>query len=372
VTDQTVGFFDLSTVLSAARPQLDAAWGRVLAHGQFVGGPEIAEFETAFAEFCSAPACVGVGNGTDAIELALLGLGVAPGTEVIVPTNTFVATPAAVSNIGAIPRFVDVDEATLLLTPEIAEAAITERTSAIIAVHLFGQPCDMSGLSDVARDHGLILMEDAAQAHGAEFDGQRIGTHSAAATFSFYPGKNLGALGDGGAVVTKDPVLADRVRSLSAHGASEDDRHTHVAIGRNSRLDTLQAALLQVRLGTLETENAHRRLVRTWYEELLPSTAPLVTQAPGRLSAHHQIVAQVEDRGALKQRLQDRGVSTGIHYPTPCHLQPSFAHLPPAELPVAERAASRILSLPLWSHIERSQVEYVCEQIRSLAPAGVG
>ncbi len=366
MNDRNVGFFDLEFALAGSRERLDAAWRRVMEHRQFVGGPEVEEFENAFSKFCDAPHCVGVGNGTDAIELTLLALGIEAGSEVIIPANTFVATAAAVSNIGAVPRFVDVDPDTLLLTAQGAQAAINSRTSAIIAVHLFGQPCEIDELAAVAASAGVVLIEDAAQAHGAEYKGQRIGSRSAAATFSFYPGKNLGALGDGGAVVTTDPALAERIRSLSAHGRSPEDRYEHLSIGRNSRLDTLQAAMLLVRLDSLDDENRRRRQAFAWYQEMLPATARLVTQRPNALSAHHLIVARVDDRAALRAALAQRGVGTGIHYPVPCHLQPAFAALPAVQLPAAELAASQIMSLPLWSHIERDDVEYVCDQIRQL------
>ncbi len=365
---RSVGFLDLEPSLTMVRQQLDDAWEQVLEHRQFVGGPEVTEFEKAFARFCGATHCVGVANGTDAIELVLVAMGIERGSEVIIPTNTFVATAEAVTNVGAIPRFVDVDEQTLLLTPEIVREAVTARTSAVIAVHLFGQPCDMAGIAEVASTAGIAVLEDAAQAHGAQYMGRRIGTHSVAATFSFYPGKNLGAFGDGGAVVTTDPLLADRIRSLGFHGRSADDRFAHAVVGRNSRLDTLQAAVLRVRLGQPEHENAHRREARGWYEELLPAAVQLVTQAPDRISANHLVVVQTDNRDRLRQDLERRGVATGIHYPVPCHLQPAFTGLPSRRLPVAEVAAGRILSLPVWGQIERQDVEYVCEQIDLLSP----
>ncbi len=354
---------DLAPALAQARPKFDAAWDTVLSHGQFVGGPEVDAFESAFAQFCGAERCVGVGNGTDAIELVLAGLGIGPGSEVIVPANTFIATAAAVHRVGAVPRFVDVDKETLLLSAEAARDAIGPRTAAIIAVHLFGQPCELDELSAVADAHSLVLIEDAAQAHDATYKGTRIGGHSAAATFSFYPGKNLGAFGDGGAVVTNDAALADRIASLSAHGRSPEDRYMHMNVGRNSRLDTLNSAMLSVRLGGLPHETARRREVRGWYEEMMPDGADLVSQRVDCESAYHLLVAQVQNRDDVRAELDLRGVGTGVHYPIPCHLQPAFEHLAPGQLPVVEAAADRIVSLPMGSHLDRSDVEYVCEQL---------
>ncbi len=360
---RTVPFLDLGPGRDAIRAELDGAWSAVVDHGAFVGGPEVAEFESRFAQLCGTRRCVGVANGTDALELTLRALGIGRGAEVIVPTNTFVATAEAVANIGAVPRFVDVDPETLLVGVDDVRAALGPRTEAIIAVHLYGQPCDLDELGVLASAHGLAFVQDAAQAHGATYRGAPVGSHGHAATFSFYPGKNLGAFGDGGAVVTEDDALADAIAQLAAHGRDADDRQVHQVVGRNSRLDTLQAAVLSARLDRLEDENAHRRRVRAWYDLHLPASIRPITQVDDRLSSHHLMVVEVSDREATMHQLTAAGVGTGIHYRVPCHLQPAFADPDAPGLPVAEAAATRILSLPMGPHLEESDVVYVCEQL---------
>jgi len=362
-----VPFFDLGASVEPVKDALDQAWDAVYTNGAFVGGPAVTTFETAFAAYCETKHCIGVANGTDALELVLRASGVGPGDEVIVPANTFFATAEAVSNVGATPIFADVDPATLLMRPVDVEPMLTARTSAVIPVHLYGQPCDMPGFARLAARAQIAVIEDAAQAHGARCDGQAPGAQSTAATFSFYPGKNLGALGDGGAVVTNDDELADTIRSLSAHGRSISDRYVHDRIGRNSRLDTLQAAFLTVRLEQLESENEHRRLVRDRYERWLPPWVQLVKQEPGRISSHHLIVAEVNEREEFRRELESNGVSTGLHYPVPCHLQQAYVgDRRPMTRPVAETAAGRIVSLPVWGQIPEEDVAYVCEQIDAI------
>lgn len=367
LTTHTVPFLDLTASIQPATPELRAAWDAVTGHGKYVGGPEVATFEAEFARFCGAAECVGVANGTDALELVLRALGVGTGDDVIVPGNTFFATAEAVSNVGAHPVFADVDPQTLLMGPEHVMSAITPATAAVVAVHLYGQPCDMVGLAAVAADAGLMLIEDAAQAHGAGYDSSGPAQHAVAATYSFYPGKNLGAFGDGGAVVTNDPLLARSVRQIGAHGRSAENRYLHDVVGRNSRLDTLQAAVLSVRLKRLAGENAHRARVHDWYREQLPSSVQLVEQAPGRTSSFHLLVAQAADRDDLREQLSAVGVQTGLHYPTPCHLQAAYRHTSPTPvLPVVESSAARIVSLPMWGHMPEADVAYVCEQIHRL------
>jgi dTDP-4-amino-4,6-dideoxygalactose transaminase len=355
-----VPFLDLHDVHDRIRPELDAAWSAVLEHGRYVGGPEVAEFEREFADFVGAAACVGVANGTDALELILRALGTGRGDEVIVPTNTFAATAEAVRAVGAMPRFVDVRPADLLVDPTAVEAAIGPRTVAVIAVHLFGQVADMPALDAIARRHGLALLEDAAQAHGAGSGGRRAGAFGHAAAFSFYPGKNLGALGDGGAVTSTDPDLVERVRCLADHGRDPRDRHLHRVCGRNSRLDTLQAAVLRVRLRRLDAENAARRQVLADYRERLPEGCRLLTVDPRGEPVHHLAVVEVENRAAVTDTLTAAGIGWGIHYPVPCHRQPAFAgDRPPPSLPVADAAAERILSLPCSPGTTSAQVDRV-------------
>lgn len=359
-----VPFLDLKGVNNRFRGALDRAWAQVLEHGAFVGGPEVARFEAEFAAFCGANACVGVANGTDAIELILAGLGIGRGDEVILPANTFVATAEAISAVGARPRFVDVDPATLLIDPAAVRAAIGPDTAAIVAVHLFGQLADVAALYAIALGHGLALIEDAAQAHGATEHGLRVGTMGHAAAFSFYPGKNLGALGDGGAVVTDDPALAERVRTLGEHGRSRRDRSRHERIGRNSRLDTLQAALLSVKLARLAEDNRARAAAMQAYRVMLPPGCTPLAVRDGAEPVYHLAVVQVEDRSRVTNYLTQRQIGWGVHYPVPCHLQPAFLHADP--LPVAERAATRILSLPMSPTIEVDQIETVCSALREV------
>lgn len=363
-----VPFLDLHGVHAALRDPLNQAWSAVLGHGRFINGPEVAAFEGAFAEFCEAEHCVGVANGTDALELILAGLGIGPGDEVLVPTNTFVATAEAVVTVGATPRFVDVLPDTLLIDPDAAAAAIGPRTAAIMAVHLFGQMTDMPALSALASKHGLALIEDAAQAHGARFAGRRAGGGGVAAGFSFYPGKNLGALGDGGAVVSNDAALVGRIRQLADHGRSQTDRYGHEVVGRNSRLDTLQAAALHVKLPVLDEANRARAAAVAQYRKSLPAWCVPVGVHPHAEPVYHLAVVQVPDRAATSRALDAAGIGWGIHYPVPCHLQPAFARYALEPLPVAEAAADRILSLPLSPTLTNEQVERVSRVLDSAGP----
>lgn len=360
-TEITVPFVDLAALHDELRGPLDRAWNSVLDHGGFVGGPEVGRFESAFAGYCGVGHCAGVGNGTDALELALVGLGIGPGHEVLVPTNTFVATAEAVCAVGATPRFVDVLPDTLLMDPDAAAAAIGPDTAAILVVHLFGQMADVVALSELAERHGLLLIEDAAQAHGAEFAGRRAGSWGAAGTFSFYPGKNLGALGDGGAVVSDDAELIARIRRLANHGRSATDRHAHDVVGRNSRLDTLQAAVLLAKLPGLDEANRARTAMMERYRAGLPDWCVPVAQRPEARSVHHLAVVQVPDRNLVTKALDAAGIGWGIHYPVPCHLQPAFAAHARGSLPVAEAAATAILSLPMFPTLGPGAADRVCE-----------
>jgi dTDP-4-amino-4,6-dideoxygalactose transaminase len=355
-----VPFVDLGSINGVLQSDLDLAWKTVLHHGQFVGGPEVEQFESSFADYCETAACVGVANGTDALELILAGLGIGPGDEVIVPANTFVATVEAVCTVGARPRFVDVLPDTLLIDPAAVAAAVCPATAAVIAVHLFGQMVDLDALLPVARRYGLVVIEDAAQAHGARLRGRRAGSVGAAAAFSFYPGKNLGALGDGGAVVTRDAELAARIRQCANHGRHATDRHSHVQRGCNSRLDTLQAAVLSVKLNHLDTANLARRRAMDRYRRQLPPSCRPVSTHPDAESVHHLAVIRVEDRAAVTAQLERHHIGWGIHYPVPCHRQPAYREFDES-LPVVEQAAEEILSLPMSSAITDEQVDRVCE-----------
>ncbi len=367
-----IPFLDLQGVTNGLREEFDLAWKTVLDHGRFIGGPEVELFERDFATYCGTTACIGVANGTDALELILSGLRIGRGDEVIVPANTFIATAEAVCATGARPRFVDVCPDTLLIDPDAAKAAINGSTAAIIPVHLYGQMVDPEPLSAIAAAHGLALVEDAAQAPGARHRGTTAGSVGVAAGFSFYPGKNLGALGDGGAVVTSDLALADRIRSLANHGRSESDRHLHDLAGRNSRLDTLQAALLSAKLVGLDACNAQRAAAMAAYREMLPQGCTPVSVQPGADPVYHLAVIQVDDRRQVSDALTAAGIGWGVHYPIPCHQQPAMATLhessPVAQsftvaqnFPVAERAAGRILSLPMSPTLTIEQVTRVCD-----------
>jgi dTDP-4-amino-4,6-dideoxygalactose transaminase len=362
-TGRSLPFVDLRPIRDEIGDDALARIAEVVQRGDFVGGSATAEFETAWADYCGRDHAVGVGNGTDALELALRALGIGAGDEVIVPANTFIATPAAVVAAGAIPRFVDVDPATLLVTADLVADAISGRTAAVIPVHLYGQVPDMDAIGEVARRAGLAVVEDAAQAHGATWRGRRAGSFGIAACFSFYPGKNLGAFGDGGAVVTDDAVLAERIRSLGNHGRAAHSKHVHELVGVNSRLDTLQAAVLLAKLPHLDAWNARRRRAARGYRERLSGVASIrgVEVASDAESVHHLQVIRVPQRDDLAARLAERGIATGIHYPLPCHRQPAF----PTEvtLPVSEAAAGEILSLPMYPHLTDAQIDQVTTAI---------
>jgi len=358
-----VAYYDLTSTHSELGPELLDAMSDVIAGNAYIGGPWVERFEQDWADYCGAALAVGAGNGTDALSLCLQAAGIGPGDEVVVPANTFVATPMAVVDVGATPIFVDVDPETLLLTGDILRSALTERTAAVIPVHLYGQMVDMDGILEVARPAGLFVLEDAAQAHGATWRGRRAGTHGDAAGFSFYPGKNLGAL-DGGAVVTDDPDLARRIRLAASHGRSRDNRFRHLVQGRNSRLDGLQAAVLCTKLSRLDRWNEARRIVHQRYERALDGAAVgLVRVHPDARSAHHVEAVLVADRDGVARRLAEAGIETNQHYPVPCHRQEAFTQVPCDPLPVVESAARRELSLPMGPYLSLDEVDYVCDQL---------
>jgi dTDP-4-amino-4,6-dideoxygalactose transaminase len=358
-----VPFIDLRAADRNLGGELQEAWQDVTGTSAFIGGPHVDAFEEAFARYCASAHCVGVGNGTDALELALACLGIGPGDEVIVPANTFVATASAVVSVGATPVFVDVDPSTLLVTAESVRAAVTGSTAAVIVVHLYGQVPDMDAIGEVAAATGIAVVEDAAQAHGAAWDGRRAGSFGHAATFSFYPAKNLGAFGDGGAVVTSDGALAAAIRSRANHGRSRS-RHHHRIAGRNSRLDGLQAAVLGIKLRHLDDWNAARRRAHEHYTSLLlGSSVRQVSIDPRATPVHHLEVVEVDDRRHVVDELTRLGVGWGLHYPVPCHRQPAFARYADGSLVVAEAAAERIVSLPMFPTITAEEVERVCDAV---------
>jgi len=363
-TPEPVPFLDLAGVNGVLRGDFERAYAEVLEHGRFINGPEVGRFEAEYADYCQARACVGVGNGTDALELILAGLDIGPGDEVIVPANTFIATVEAVLYVGARPRFVDVLPDTLLIDPDAAEAAVNKNTAAIIGVHLFGQMVDVERVLEVTRKHGLAFIEDAAQAHGARFAGQRAGGVGVAAGFSFYPGKNLGALGDAGAVVTQDTALADKIRRIADHGRSAESRFSHDLVGRNSRLDSVQAGALSLKLRGLDEGNKGR--VRAWeqYVNELPAAVVPVGRHAKAEAVYHVAVVQVDDRDRVCKALDEARIGWGLHYPTPCHLDAAYLEFGES-LPVVERAADRILSLPMSPTLSEQQVARVCDVLRS-------
>lgn len=360
-----VPFTDLAAMTRDVRTDVEQAWARLLSSSTFVGGQAIEDFEHAWASYCGVTDAVGVGSGTDALQLTLMALGIGSGDDVIVPANTFIASAEAVVLAGATPVFADVSPETLLLTPAQLEAAITPRTAAVIVVHLYGQMPDMNDLSHIADRAGIVLIEDAAQAHGASWCGQGAGSIGRAGCFSFYPAKNLGAFGDAGAVVTSDAELAARVRSLRDHGRSRRSRHEHELIGANSRLDALQAVVLNAKLPWLDTWTEARRSIAARYRTAFGGgAARLVAEQPGSQGAYHLAVALVQDRTSVRRRLAEAGIETQIHYPIPCHRQVPYQRFATRPLPAAEESAGQIVSLPMFPHMIGSQVARVCDAIR--------
>lgn len=361
-----IDFLNLRRLNAAHEPALGEAIARVLASGRYILGEEGEAFEQEFAAYCGVRHCVGVANGLDALQLILRASDIGPGDEVIVPSHTFIATWLAVGLAGARPVPVEVDEATANLDPARIEAAITPRTRAIVAVHLYGQPADMDGIAAVARRHGLRLFEDAAQAHGARHRGRRAGSLGDAAGFSFYPGKNLGALGDAGAVTTDDEALAMRLRRLRNYGSSVKYRHEE--LGLNSRLDELQAAVLRVKLATLDRDNAARAaLAAVYLRELATAGVVLPRVIDGVEPVWHLMVVRHPQRDALRAGLAAAGIETGVHYPIACHQQGACAGTAWPPLPVAERLARTVLSLPIAPDLGADAVGRVAEAVRRLA-----
>ncbi len=361
-----VPFGDLARVYRRHQAEIDAAVGEVLAGGWYILGSAGEAFETAFAEYCGADFAIGVGNGTDAIELALHGLGVGPGDEVITSPLSAAFTALAISRIGATPVFADIEPGSCNIDPEAVAAAITARTRAILPVHLYGQPADMDAILAIGRAHRIPVVEDAAQAHGARWRGRPVGSLAAAAAFSFYPSKNLGAFGDGGAVTTSDPALAERLRMLRNGGQSA--RYAHELVGVNSRLDEVQAAILSVRLVHLEADNQRRREIAARYDAALAgkSEARPVDRIEGAEPVYHLYVVRAADRDALAERLAAQGIGSGLHYPTPIPEQPAYAHLDAPPCPEASRAAGEVLSLPIQPELSEAEVARVVEVIGAL------
>jgi dTDP-4-amino-4,6-dideoxygalactose transaminase len=361
-----VKFLDLAASYEELRPAIDAAIARSLESGWYIGGPEVEAFEKSFANYCGAEQCVGVGNGLDALHLALRAMNVGPGDEVIVSSNTYIATWLAVTMVGAVPIAVEPDPATSNIDPLRAKAAITRRTRVILPTHLYGQSADLDPMLDLCRAHGLKLLEDAAQAHGARYKGRKIGSHGDAIAWSFYPGKNLGALGDGGAVTTNDPELARRVRMLGNYGSSV--KYVNEIKGLNSRLDPLQAAALGVKLDRLDAWNERRKEIAARYDTGLAETPLVLPFVPSWADpAWHLYVVRAPDRHSLVEKLAAAGIQTLIHYPIPPHRQAAYADLSIAKgsLPIAEQLAAEVLSLPIGPHMSDSDVEAVIAAVKA-------
>ncbi len=361
----TVPFLDLRLAYVELREELDAAYQRVMCRGQYILGDECSAFEEEFARYCGARDCVGVGNGLEALQLALTACGVEAGDEVVVPSNTYIATWLAVSALGAVPIPVEPDERTWNLDPARLAESITSRTRAVIAVHLYGRPADMTPIRAIAADFGLRVIEDAAQAHGGCYGNERVGALSDAAAFSFYPSKNLGAAGDGGAVVTNDGEIAERVRTLRNYGSRI--KYDHEVKGGNSRLDELQAAFLRVKLRRLDDWNSRRRKLAARYLDALRGTPGIMLPAAEAYSGHvwHMFVISSKQRQALQHHLRSRGIETMIHYPVPPHLQGAYRELElsSGSLPIAEKLAAELLSLPIGPHLPQQDADLVSEAI---------
>ncbi len=365
----TVLFLDLKAAYLELQPEIDAAVARVLSSGCYILGPEVDAFEADYATYCGAAHCVSVANGLDALHLALRAMDVGPGDEVIVPSNTYIATWLAVSQCGATPVPVEPDERTFNIDTARIAAAITPRTKVILPVHLYGQPANMDEILAVARKHGLKVLEDGAQAHGARYKGQRLGAHGDAVAWSFYPGKNLGAMGDGGAVTTNDPQLADRLRVLRNYGSRV--KYVNEVQGFNSRLDPLQAAILRVKLAHLDEWNERRRTIAARYQQGLAGCGLILPKVPDWVEpVWHLYVVRHPRRDALQQALNEAGVGTLIHYPIPPHRQQAYAErgYRQGAFPIAESMAEEVLSLPIGPHLSFEDQDRVIAALLDFKP----
>lgn len=367
ISHPTVPLVDLGAQYASIRDEIADAISRVLESQAFILGREVEGFESAFAEYIGARGAVGVASGTAAIQLALQACGVGPGDEVVTTAHTFIATAEPVSNLGARPVFADIDPDTYTLDPNHVESLIGPRTKVILPVHLYGHPADMGALRDLADRRGVKLVEDAAQAHGAEYDGRRVGSLGDLACFSFYPGKNLGAYGDAGAVTGNDEHLLGLVRKLRDHGRTS--KYEHEMIGSGERLDALQAAILGVKLPHLEAWTAARRThARRYAEQLAGANVGLPIERPNVRHVYHLFVVRVAERDRVLAGLKDRDIGAGVHYPVPLHRQPAYVAegYGAASLPHTERASNEVLSLPLFPELRPEQIDHVAGQLRAL------
>jgi dTDP-4-amino-4,6-dideoxygalactose transaminase len=363
-----IPFLDLKAQNSALKQEILPIWAEILDSAAFIGGKYVEDFEQEFADLTHTTHCIALNSGTDALRFIFLALALNPGEEIITVPNTFIATTEAISQAGGRPVFVDIDPGTYTLDPKKIEAAITPKTKGIVPVHLYGQPADMDIITAVANKHNLWVVEDACQAHLAEYKGRTAGSLGRAAAFSFYPGKNLGACGDAGAVTTNDPDLAATITMLRDHGQIR--KYYHAMEGYNGRCDALQAAALSVKLKHLPQWTEARRSHAQRYRELLQDIPGLTMPqtAPDNLSAYHLFVILLENRDFVMQELTKKGITTGLHYPLPLHRQEAYAHLhlPAGSFPVAEACAERLLSLPLYPELTDAQIVFVCDSIKEI------
>ena len=368
-----VPFVDLKSQYQALQTEIRPALERVMRDTAFVLGPAVSDFETGFAAHHGAPHCVAVSSGTAALHVALLAMGAGAGDEVIVPVNTFIATAEAVSHCGATPVFVDMADGDFCIDPDRIERAITRRTKAIVPVHLYGQPAEMDAIVDIARDHGLKVLEDCAQAHDAEYKGTKVGTFGHAAAFSFYPGKNLGAYGEGGAVLTNDRELTETMRMLRDHGSAR--KYHHDFVGYNYRMDGFQGAVLGVKLKHLAEWTGDRRRAAEKYREVLADLPIEVPQEKSHVRhVYHLFVVRTPQRDRAIEELKQRQVATGIHYPIPLHLSGAYQDLGyrRGDFPVAESAADRILSLPMYPELTAEMIDHVADSLRLVLLSATG
>jgi len=355
-----INFVDLNKQYSLIKPEIDDAIQRVIKNSSFIGGEEVSAFEEEFAQYCDAHYCAGVNSGTDALKFICMALGIKEGDEVILPVNTFIATALGVSSMGAKPVFVDCEDGTYNIDVKKIEEKITSRTKAIIAVHLYGQPAEMDSIISIAQKHKLYVIEDACQAHGAFYKDRRVGTFGIASAFSFYPGKNLGAYGDGGAVITNDADMTEKIKKLREYG--QEKKYVHTERGTNSRLDGLQAAILRVKLRHLDGWNEKRRNVAAcYYDNLKDLQIKLPVTMADRNHVYHLFVIETDNRDELLQYMSQKEIFCGIHYPIPLHLQGAYRELgyKEGDFPVSERSASRILSLPVYPELKKEEIRYI-------------
>ncbi len=364
-----VPFLDLKAQYNSIRDEINTSIQQVIDKTAFAGGPFVQQFEESFATYCQTKHAIGVSNGTAALWLALAGLDIGEGDEVITVANTFIATAEAISFANATPVFVDIDENTHTMDPDAIEAAITPRTKAIIPVHLFGQMADLRPIMSVARKHNLYVIEDAAQAHGATYHGHRAGSIADVGCFSFYPGKNLGAYGEAGGIVTNNAEVADRIRMIRDHGQSK--KYIHKIVGWNARMDGIQGAVLSVKLKYIDQWNELRRQHASEYSNLLTNAPGVITPtvAPYGTHVYHIYAVRMNNRNEVMSMLRDQGVACGIHYPLPLHLQEAYEdlHYKQGDFPVAERCCSEYISLPMFPELTPSQILYVTETLKQVA-----